>query len=323
MPVVDDCIVVDGRLAVPGQLRPAVLKRFHRGHPGPEVILEVSRYLWWPHMHKDIVIKAEECRICTRYGKNVKYIKILRDKFIKNSDRLDKEQLERSALTASQLKGRIDQSRDNVKIMRKGQSSRKVSPLFKSEKESAKDRDRAKALRTLLEANNRCNATRRDTSANEIKRILGETSTINPELRKELLNSWEYGFIEDKSEEVEPRSPNLLRKDEGRKNVKALANQLKGKVQSESPHTVRTAAGAIYRKSDIAEPKIDTDDLKDKSPKKHQYRRSCHGDEPKSKTKKIESGSRKKNSDSEEMPEIQESRTWKMQRCYSKVVNKR
>ena len=34
MSVVDDCIVVDGRLAVPGQLRPAVLKRIHRGHPG-------------------------------------------------------------------------------------------------------------------------------------------------------------------------------------------------------------------------------------------------------------------------------------------------
>ena len=70
--------------------------------------------------------------------------KILRDKFIKISDRLDKEHLERSALTTSQLKRRIYQSRDNVKIVRKGQSSREVSPLFKSEVESAKDRGRAK-----------------------------------------------------------------------------------------------------------------------------------------------------------------------------------
>ena len=37
-------------------------------------MLDVSRYLWWPHMHKDIVNRAEECRSCTRYGKNVKYI---------------------------------------------------------------------------------------------------------------------------------------------------------------------------------------------------------------------------------------------------------
>ena len=74
MSVVDDCIIVDGRLAVPGQLRPAVLKRIHCGHPGQEAILNVSRYLWWSHMHKDIVNMAEECRSCTRYGKNAKYI---------------------------------------------------------------------------------------------------------------------------------------------------------------------------------------------------------------------------------------------------------
>ena len=74
MSVVDVCIVVDGRLAVPGQLRPAVLKRIHRGHPGQEAMLDVSRYLWWPHMRKDIVNMAEECRSCTRYGKNAKYV---------------------------------------------------------------------------------------------------------------------------------------------------------------------------------------------------------------------------------------------------------
>ena len=72
--VVDDCILVDNRLAVPEQLRLAVLKRVHRGHPGQEAMLDVSKYLWWPHMHKDIVNRAEECRSCTRYGKNAKYI---------------------------------------------------------------------------------------------------------------------------------------------------------------------------------------------------------------------------------------------------------
>ena len=74
MSVVEDCIVVDERLAVPGQLRPAVLKRIHRDHPGQEAMLDVSRYLWWPHMHKDIVNMADECRSCTRYGKNAKYV---------------------------------------------------------------------------------------------------------------------------------------------------------------------------------------------------------------------------------------------------------
>ena len=72
--VVDDCIFVDERLAVPCQLRAAVLKWIHCGHPGQEATLNVSHYLWWPHMHKAIVNLAEECRSCTRYGKNGKYI---------------------------------------------------------------------------------------------------------------------------------------------------------------------------------------------------------------------------------------------------------
>ena len=65
---------MNNRLAVPLQLRQAVLKRIHQGHPGQEAMLGVSQYLWWPHVHKDIVNLTEECRSCTRYGKNVKYL---------------------------------------------------------------------------------------------------------------------------------------------------------------------------------------------------------------------------------------------------------
>ena len=140
---------------------------------------------------------------------------------------MDKEHLERSALTASQLKGPNDQSREGLKIVRKGQNSRDVSPLFKQQVESAKDRIRSRALKELLEANDRWNQTRRDTSANDIRRIVDETSTTNPELRKELLYSWERGFIEDKPENIVSQNqwtPILLRKDEGRKSVKALTN---------------------------------------------------------------------------------------------------
>ena len=72
--LVDDRILVNDRLAVPCQLRTVVLKRIHWGHLGQEAMLNVSHYLWWPHMHKDIVNLAEEGRSCTRYGKNAKYI---------------------------------------------------------------------------------------------------------------------------------------------------------------------------------------------------------------------------------------------------------
>ena len=88
--------------------------------------------------------------------------KIVRDRFLNNSDYLDKQHLERSALTASQLKRRIDQSRENLKIVRKGQLSRDTSPLHKQQLTSDRDKERAKALKELLEANARWNNERRD-----------------------------------------------------------------------------------------------------------------------------------------------------------------
>ena len=172
--------------------------------------------------------------------------KIVRDKFLNDSDRLDKEHLERSALTASQLKRGIDHSRDNVKIIRKGRNSRDVSPLFLRNTTAAKERARAKELKQLLEANARWNATRRDISDSELRRVVDETSTINPELRKELLYSWERGFIEDKQPTVtDILSGSFLRKHEQRSSGKALTIPLKGKVVSETPSTVKTAANAF------------------------------------------------------------------------------
>ena len=72
--VVDDCILVNDRLAVPCQLRTVVLKRTHWGHPGQEAMLNESHYLSWPHMHKDIVNLAEDGRSCTLDSKKAKYI---------------------------------------------------------------------------------------------------------------------------------------------------------------------------------------------------------------------------------------------------------
>ena len=65
---------MDDRLEVQGQLRPAVLKRIHRGHPGQDAMIDVSNYLWWPHMQKDIVNLVEECRECTIYDMNAQSI---------------------------------------------------------------------------------------------------------------------------------------------------------------------------------------------------------------------------------------------------------
>ena len=72
--------------------------------------------------------------------------------------------------------------------------------LFKQNVSSARDGVRARALKHHLEANARWNAERRDAAASVFRRIVHETSTINSETRKELLYSWEKGFIKDKLE---------------------------------------------------------------------------------------------------------------------------
>ena len=180
--------------------------------------------------------------------------KIVRDRFLTNSDYLDKQHLERSALTASQLKRRIDQSRENLKIVRKGQLSRDTSPLHKQQVTSDRDRERAKSLKELLEANARWNHERRDAAKNDIRRLVDETGLLNPDLRKEMIYSWEKGFIEDKVED-QSKSPSktILRKDPLRKSGQALIKQLKGKIASETDSTIKTSTGSIYRKSDIAQ----------------------------------------------------------------------
>ena len=141
--------------------------------------------------------------------------------------------------------------------MKKCKKSRDVSPLFKQENMTTQEKNRARTLRTLLEANANWNAERRrcdGENLKQLKQLVDASSTIDPELRKELLYSWEKGFVEDKPKGSEWNSHYLICKDETRKSGAALTKPFKGKVATESPKTVTTAAGAVYRKSDL--PKV-------------------------------------------------------------------
>ena len=193
--------------------------------------------------------------------------KIVRDRFLNDSDYLGKQHLERSALAASQLKRRIDQSRENLKIVRKGQLSRDTSPLHKQQVKSYRDRQRAKALKELLEANARWNHERRDAAKNDVRRIVDKTGLLNRDLRKEMIYSWEKGFIEDKEPEQRKSPPKtILRKDPLRKSGQALTKQLKGKIATEKDSTIKTATSSIYRKSDIAQTRTTLSHEKHTSP---------------------------------------------------------
>ena len=116
---------------------------------------------------------------------------------------------------------------------------------------STQERNRARTLRNLLEANANWNAERRKYDGPSLTQLVDTTSTIDPELRKELLYSWEMGFVEDKPKWSEWNSHNLSRRDETRKSGAALTKPFKVKVAVDSPKTVTTAAGAVYRKSDL------------------------------------------------------------------------
>ena len=69
---------------------------------------------------------------------------------------------------------------------------------------------------------------------------------------------------------------------------------------------MKTAAGAVYRKSDTAKAKIDTGEQKEKNSKKGKSRRSPHGDEPKTKSKKKANDKQSANSDLDEIPDSPE-----------------
>ena len=70
--VINDCIIIDKRVALPTCLRKAVLARVHRTHPGQEAMVDAAQYLWWPKMHKEIIDLCQTCRSCSAYGKNLK-----------------------------------------------------------------------------------------------------------------------------------------------------------------------------------------------------------------------------------------------------------
>ena len=77
-------------------------------------------------------------------------------------------------------------------------------------------------------------------------------------------------------------SGNFFRKNEQTKSGKALTIPLKGKIIAETPSTVKTAAGAVYRKSDIAKSKVPSAPALKGSDQK----RSPTGEEPRSKLQK-------------------------------------
>ena len=73
--VVNNCLIIDKKLAIPDGLRQAVLARLHRSHHGQEAMMSASEYIWWPILSRQIVENCEECRERSFYSKNLKLVK--------------------------------------------------------------------------------------------------------------------------------------------------------------------------------------------------------------------------------------------------------
>ena len=70
--VVDGCVVVDNRIAIPNCLRKPLLARLHRSHAGQLAMVDAAPYIWWPRKHRDIVHICKDCPQCTKFGENLK-----------------------------------------------------------------------------------------------------------------------------------------------------------------------------------------------------------------------------------------------------------
>ena len=65
----EDCLLIDEWIGKPFQLRQTVLDSLHLTHPGSAAKLDLCQHVWFPHIHRNIVHMAQNCKHCTEQGK--------------------------------------------------------------------------------------------------------------------------------------------------------------------------------------------------------------------------------------------------------------
>ena len=68
------CLLYDGKLVTPYQLQNTIINTVHRTHPGQVGMIRLANLIWFPHIHRTIKLRAENCKQCTDQGKNLKPI---------------------------------------------------------------------------------------------------------------------------------------------------------------------------------------------------------------------------------------------------------
>ena len=68
----ENCLWMDGRLAIPKDMSSAVLNRLHHNHHGRDKIIATAKDVWVPLMHRNIATTAKYYKSCLEAGKNFK-----------------------------------------------------------------------------------------------------------------------------------------------------------------------------------------------------------------------------------------------------------
>ena len=68
----ENCLWMDGRLAIPKDLSSAILNRLHYNHHGRDKIFAAVKDVWIPLMLRNIAATAKYCKSCLEVGKNLK-----------------------------------------------------------------------------------------------------------------------------------------------------------------------------------------------------------------------------------------------------------
>ena len=66
------CILCDGKLFIPTQLRKPIMNAIHRKHPGQTRMMHLANLIWFPRIHREIVTLTQICQPCIKIGKNLK-----------------------------------------------------------------------------------------------------------------------------------------------------------------------------------------------------------------------------------------------------------
>ena len=66
----EDCLLIDERIDIPTQLTQTVVDSLHLTHPGSAAMLDLSHYVWFPHIHRSIVQMARNANTAQSKVKN-------------------------------------------------------------------------------------------------------------------------------------------------------------------------------------------------------------------------------------------------------------